>query len=233
MPYTGPMTTNEQSVTAYDGVRARMTALLDGAGPEQLALQVPACPDWQVRDLLAHAVGVAVDVAAGRIEGAGSDPWTAAQVSARAGDDLPELLAEWEAAAPALAEALRAMDPVQAGQVVFDVTTHEHDLCGALRQPGARDSDGVEIGWKWATTVLGQLRDGYAAGALRITTADGASLTCGAGEPTGGVRADRFELWRAMTGRRSAEQVRAWDWDGEPAVEHLCLLPPRATPLVE
>lgn len=227
------MTTNKDSVAAYEGVQARMTALLREAAPDQLALQVPACPEWQVRELLAHAVGVAVDVSAGRIEGAGSDPWTAAQVTARTGDGLEALLAEWAAAAPALGETLLTMDPVQAGQVVFDATTHEHDLRGALSRPGARDSDGVDIGWQWATTVLGQLRDGYGAGALRLTTTDGASVTCGASPQTSAVTADRFELWRAMTGRRSAEQVRSWDWEGEPAVEHLCLLPPRATPLAE
>lgn len=146
-------------------------------------------------------MGVAADVAAGRIEGAGSDPWTAA-LMARKDDGLQTMLDEWTAVAPALREALLSMDPVQADQVVVDVTTHEHDLRGALDAPGARDSDGVDVGWEWATTVLGQLRDGYAAGALRVTTTDGASLTCGAGEPTGGVTADRFELWRAMTGRR-------------------------------
>ena len=227
------MTTNQQSVEAYEGVQARMTTLLREAAPDQLALQVPACPEWQVRDLLAHAVGVAVDVSAGRIEGAGSDPWTAAQVTARTGDGLEALLAEWTVAAPALRETLLTMDPVQAGQVVFDATTHEHDLRGALSRPGARDSDGVAVGWEWATTVLGQLRDGYGAGALRLTTSHGATVTCGAGKQTNAVTAERFELWRAMTGRRSAEQVRSWDWEGEPAVEHLCLLPPRATPLAE
>jgi hypothetical protein len=176
---------------------------------------------------------VAVDVAAGRIEGAGSDPWTAAQVQARQGRDLDALLAEWDAAWPALQEALLAMDPVQAGQVVFDVTTHEHDLRGALGRPGERDSDGVLVGWEWATTVLGQLRDGYGEGGLVLTTEDGERTTCGAASPTSGVTAERFELWRAMTGRRSADQVAGWEWTGEPAVERLCLLPARPDPLVE
>jgi hypothetical protein len=36
-----------------------------------------------------------------------------------------------------------------------------------------------------------------------------------------------------MTGRRSAAQVAAWEWTGEPAVERLCLLPARATALTE
>lgn len=224
------MTPPADSVAAYEQVRARMTALLRPAGSDELAQQVPACPDWSVHDLLAHVVGLAVDVSQGRVDGAGSDPWTAAQVAARKDVSRDELLAEW-AAAP-IGAALLATDPMQAAQVVFDLATHEHDLRGALELPGERDSAGVQIGWEWATTVLGQLRDGYGEGALVLTTEQGAT-TCGAAEPSSGVTADRFELWRAMTGRRSAEQVSAWAWTGEPAVERLCLLPARATPLRE
>lgn len=224
------MTPNADSVAAYAQVQERMTTLLRDASPEQLSRTVPACPDWTVKDLAAHVVGVAVDVAAGRIEGAGSDPWTAAQVAARAQASVDELLAEWRAAP--LAPALLEVDAMQAAQVVFDLTTHEHDLRGALELPGERDSDGVEVGWTWATTVLGMLRDGYGEGAVVLTTPHG-EKTCGAADPTSGVTADRFELFRAMTGRRSAEQVASWDWTGEPAVERLCLLPARTTALVE
>jgi uncharacterized protein (TIGR03083 family) len=224
------MTSHADSAAAYAEVRERMTALLTDASPDQLTRQVPACPDWTVKDLAAHVVGVAVDVAAGRVEGAGSDPWTAAQVEARKDASLQDLLAEWQSV-PA-EQALQAVDEMQAAQVVFDVATHEHDLRGALEQPGARDSRGVDVGWTWATTVLGMLRDGYGEGAIVLTTPDG-STTCGSAEPTSGVTADRFELFRAMTGRRSAEQVASWAWTGEPAVERLCLLPARPTPLVE
>jgi uncharacterized protein (TIGR03083 family) len=227
------MATNEQSVQAYTQVQDRMTGLLAAASPDQLARQVPACPDWTVRDLLAHVTGVAADVAAGRIEGAGSDPWTAAQVDARREHDRDALLAEWAAGRDALLDALRAIDPVLAAQVVFDVTTHEHDLRGALEQPGERDSDGVLIGWEWATRIVGQLRDAYGTGAIRLRTTDGGETVCGAGDVTAAVSAERFELWRAMTGRRSLEQVRAWAWDGEPAAEAVCLLPARATALQE
>lgn len=224
------MTPNSDSATAYDAVRTRMTALLQQADPEQLARQVPACPEWTVHDLLAHVTGVAVDVSAGRIEGAGSDPWTAAQVEARKDATRDDLLAEWEAAP--IGAALLEADTMQAAQVVFDLTTHEHDLRGALELPGERDSEGVDVGWTWATTVLGMLRDGYGEGAVVLTTAEG-ETTCGAAAPTSGVSADRFELFRAMTGRRSAEQVAAWDWTGEPAVERVCLLPARTTALAE
>ena len=146
--------------------------------------------------------------------------------------DVAALLDEWEASAPALEQALLAIDEMRAAQVVFDLSTHEHDLRGALQAPGARDSEGVDVGWTWATTVLGQLRDGYGEGAVVLTTAEG-TTTCGSADATSGVTADRFELFRAMTGRRSAEQVAAYAWTGEPAVERLCLLPARATDLAE
>ncbi len=224
------MTPQAESAAVYEQVRERMTALLREAPPEALGRQVPACPAWTVKDLTAHVVGLAVDVAAGRVEGAGSDPWTAAQVEARTEAALDELLAEWDAVP--LQQALLGVDEMQAAQVVFDLTTHEHDLRGALGQPGARDSRGVEVGWQWATTVLGMLRDGYGEGAVVLRTPAG-ETTCGSADETSGVRADRFELFRAMTGRRSSAQVAAWEWTGEPAVERLCLLPARATALVE
>lgn len=224
------MTSQTDSAAAYEAVRSRMTALLRPAGPDELARQVPACPEWSVHDLLAHVTGLAVDVAAGRVEGAGSDAWTDAQVVPRRGSSRDALLAEW-AAAP-IREALLGIDEMRAAQVVFDLATHEHDLRGALQAPGERDSEGVLVGWEWATDVLGQLRDGYGEGALVLTTPHG-TRTCGSAPVTGGVTADRFELWRAMTGRRSAQQVAAWDWTGEPAVERLCLLPARPTALQE
>jgi uncharacterized protein (TIGR03083 family) len=225
------MTPNEDSAAAYVAVRERMTGLMRQASSEELVRQVPACPDWTVQDLLAHAVGVAVDVAAGRIEGAGSDPWTAAQVSARKDCTVDDLLTEW-AEAP-VTDALLTVDAMQAAQVVFDLATHEHDLRGALLLPGERASEGVDVGWEWATRVLGQLRDGYGEGGLVLTTSEGTRTTCGSAPVDSGVTAERFELFRAMTGRRSTEQVAAWQWEGEPAVERLCLLPARSTPLQE
>ncbi len=48
------------------------------------------------------------------------------------------------------------------------------------------------------------------------------------------VRADRFELCRAMTGRRSAEQLAAYSWEGDDAARRpFPFFAPRPTPLVE
>jgi hypothetical protein len=89
-------------------------------------------------------------------------------------------------------------------QAVVDITTHEHDLRGALGEPGARDSD--ELAWSFAR-VAG-LISGRSDGCLRIE-ADGASD--GSPDAAAVVRSDRFELFRALMGRRSAAQVLALD----------------------
>lgn len=41
-------------------------------------------------------------------------------------------------------------------------------------------------------------------------------LVLGDGEPVATLRGEPFELLRAMSGRRSADRVRALDWEGEP-----------------
>jgi uncharacterized protein (TIGR03083 family) len=226
------VTTNQQIVEAYRDLQQRMTDLLGQMDPDQADLVVPATPEWRVRELVAHVVGVAADVAAGRLEGAGSDPWTAVQVEQRQGRSMEELLAEWRSGTPDFEAAVLASEPARVAQALFDASTHEHDLRGALQQPGARDSDALEIGWGWATGVLGQLRDGYGSGAIRLSTEHGDEVF-GSGETTAAVRAQRFELFRALSGRRSHDQVRAWAWEGEPAIEAVCLLPARSTPLEE
>ena len=78
------------------------------------------------------------------------------------------------------------------------------------------------------------MRDTAEVGALTVDTEVG-SDTFGTGDATSRCRASRFEIVRATTGRRSADQMLAWDWEGEPRLD-LFVLPifaPRATALVE
>ena len=46
----------------------------------------------------------------------------------------------------------------------------------------------------------------------------------GDGEPAATVAAERFELYRAMGGRRSRAQILAYDWSGDPE-PYLPLIP--------
>ena len=66
-----------EASSAYRGGRERISEIASDTPDEALSRTVPACPDWTVRDLLAHMVGVAEDFAAGNFENAGSDEWTA------------------------------------------------------------------------------------------------------------------------------------------------------------
>jgi hypothetical protein len=50
------------------------------------------------------------------------------------------------------------------------------------------------------------------------------------------VQTTRFEIVRAGVGRRSYDQIAAWDWEGDSRPESVVLArfaPPRVTPLNE
>jgi uncharacterized protein (TIGR03083 family) len=219
-------------VVAFRALRSRVNGLVEGLDDERAGAIVPATPEWRVHDLLSHFAGVAEDVVQGNVEDAGSDPWTAAQIEARRDRPWGDVLAEWNERAVALEAMMPTIPEFRRGQLVFDAVTHEHDLRGAFGQPGARDSDALAIGWDWAAAIVGMMRDGNAAGGLRIRTEQGEQVV-GQGEVTATVAADRFDLFRAMTGRRSVEQVKAFAWEGGTHVGHLCFLPCTPVDLVE
>lgn len=220
-------------LAAYQGVRARTIELVSGIDEATAESIVPATPDWRVKDVLAHVVGVNADVLSGNIEGAGTDPWTAVQVEARRDRSVAELVTEWEELTDAFDAVVPHIPDGPAGQLVFDAVTHEHDLRGALHTPGGRDTDAMAISFDWAADVVTLVRADRGAGPLLLRTEAGERLT-GEGEAVASVRADRFELLRAMTGRRSADQIDAYDWDGDPSARTpLAFFKPRPTPLVE
>src|SRR5689334_18310906 len=72
---------------AYREVRRNITALLTDKAVE-LDRVVPACPEWTLRDLVAHLIGSAA-LAVGRMSG-----WPPAH-PASADLGVPELLAVW------------------------------------------------------------------------------------------------------------------------------------------
>jgi hypothetical protein len=93
-------------------------------------------------------------------------------------------------------------------EAVIDVTTHEQDLRGALGRPGARDSDELLFAFALAADRATTAMPG-----LRIE-AGGASY--GPAEAPAVLRGEPFEIYRALLGRRSADQLRALDWQGGP-----------------
>jgi uncharacterized protein (TIGR03083 family) len=224
--------------TVYEQVRERIVEFVAGLDDRAAATTVPACPAWSVHDVIAHLAGVCTDVMAGNVAGAAGDAWTAAQVEARRCRTIAEILAEWDDVGPQVA-ALADDFPGRLGaQFISDVTLHAHDLRGALGRPGARDSDGVSIGVDFLVTVF--FHPGATAlglGPLEVR-ADGRTWLAGTGDPptgdlegawgaavlstdatsrttlapVGTLTVEQFELFRALTGRRSEAQIRHFDW---------------------
>lgn len=216
----------------YLATRDRIVGIVSGLGPAEEAVQVPATPEWNVHDVMAHLVGITEDALSGNMEGAPGDTWTAAQVARGKDRTLADLLAAWEANAPAVASVLPAAGEL-AIPAVLDIATHEQDLRGALGRPGARDNDVVRFAVPYL--VEGWPAQLAAAGlpGVRVVTELGAF-----GEGEGAavtLHASSWELFRGFFGRRSLAQVRAWSWDGDPGpvLDHFFVFGPATADLTE
>jgi len=232
----------------YRGIRERVTEVL--AGRDDVAgTPVFACPEWTVKDTIAHVAGVCDDIITGNIDGVATDPWTAAQVAKRKDRALAEILDEWNEKGPQV-DPLVPFFPGRVGsQLILDTTTHEHDIRHAIGVPGAKDSEAVQIGVRMLVEVglfAGVTKRGLpplevVAGDQRWVVGTGeppaadteegviAAATEEAGRvlmggdivtadvtPAGSLKIEPFELMRALTGRRSAEQIKAYDWSVDP-----------------
>ena len=199
-----------------------MTGLDDAAWSTAVA----ACPGWSVRDVVAHMAAVAEDWAGGRLAGPPTDEETAAQIARFGGHDVAEILAAWTDAA---AQLDRMAETAGVAPPLGDITSHEHDVRGAIGRPGARDSAAV---WYTSDRLLTNLRTPVP---LRVTVED-AQYRSG---PDDGaeirLRTTRFEALRWRTGRRSRAQLAAMDWSGDPTpvLDHLYMFGPADADIVE
>jgi hypothetical protein len=217
----------------YRSVRVRVTALVCELPEETLELVAPATPEWRVRDVVAHLAGGTADIVSGNLADVASDEWTAAQVDARGDLPIGEVLDEWARCSAIVEPMIAKFDPLMRAMLLTDAVTHEHDLRGALGVPGERDSDAIGYAFGGVSGGIGSQRG--KTGALRILHDAGVSVV-GAGEPTATVQTSRFEIVRASVGRRSFDQIAAWDWEGDSRPESVVLArfaPPRVTPLDE
>ncbi|HEX5401297.1 MAG TPA: maleylpyruvate isomerase family mycothiol-dependent enzyme [Pseudonocardiaceae bacterium] len=194
-------------IDEWTKAQQRVITLVAQATPEQVARPVPACPDWSVRDLFSHMVGLGADVVAGNEPDDHNEAWTSAQVRSRADHDVPTLVAEWRQVAGPLTDWMRERGP----RPLNDVIIHEQDIRGALGVPGAQD-----------TPALAAIRDVFAGRfAARLGDVPAIALVgpgwrwMSASDPEVVVSASDFDLARALVTRRSAAQLRAWTTRGD------------------
>lgn len=205
----------------YGEGRARLSAVVAGLGAEDGDTRVPSCPAWTVRDVIAHLAGCCADVASGNMEGFSTEAWADAQVRQRRQSTMAELVGEWSTIGPRL-EAVAHRFPPRMGRIwVLDLTAHEHDVRGALCRPGARDSRGIDMGLGLLVEegLHSQLSE-MSLGPLAVRTTR-KSWVVGSGssaavDPVASLDATSFELFRALTGRRSVDQITRMEWSVDP-----------------
>ncbi|MDQ1438235.1 MAG: hypothetical protein QOK43_1864 [Acidimicrobiaceae bacterium] len=200
----------------YAESRARILELAAEAPAEHFDRPVPATPAWSGRDLLAHLAGVPTDVLEGRLEGAGGNEWTAAQVELRKGRSVDELAEEWRATANQFDAMAKAAPEGLVGALASDVLQHELDLRGALERPAGESAlSGLDFGLNFMAGYL-DTRVGKAGLPALHVEAGNQEWTLGPGEAAARLTTTPIEFFRVLAGRRSEAQVRALDWQGDP-----------------
>jgi len=210
---------SSEAAVAYRLVYERVDALLRGRA-DVAELMVPACPAWTVRQTVAHLGGVADDIVSLNMEGKGTDQWTSAQVDRLGDNSIDELLDLWGQTIDPVTERLGLVPEGPGCQLVFDALTHEHDIRGALSEPGSRTGDlAFEVALAFMTTTYDQMARHSELPAIRLITP-----TIGAvqlGDPNTAkdqltLHVSDFEYLRAFGGRRSVRQLLALPWHGDP-----------------
>jgi hypothetical protein len=107
-------------LAAFQRSRDRIIALVGDLDAESAATVVPTCPDWTVVELLRHVYGVEDDLANGRLAGAGSAEWTAAQLARHADKDAAAICTAWPEAAAIVDEQLLGIPEPMNLHIVMD-----------------------------------------------------------------------------------------------------------------
>ncbi len=190
----------------YRVTRLRVADIVDDSVADR---PVPATPAWTAHDVVAHLAGVLSDVAAGNLEGAATDPWTAAQVERGRDKAIATMIDEWAGASAGFEAFLSSPAGVNASAALMDVSCHETDLRTALGLEPALTDEMLA----WAASTM---REGFD------------SDIAAAGLPPVTIDVSDFEMFRGRLGRRTSEEVSAFGWSADPApyLDHFFIFGP-------
>jgi len=199
----------------YRHLRRRLIARARGWTDDQLTTPVPATPLWTVQNVLAHLVGITADLNALDFGPGDADAWTEAQVRRRRGRSVDDLGAEWEKEGPRFEEGLGLFGYELGSHYVGDLLQHAADIDQAFGTREPADGEALAVALDFYLDTFHQALGAAEAGSVAVH-ADTEEWVLGSGPNVATLQADRFEVFRCLGGRRTARQIRALNWTGEP-----------------
>jgi uncharacterized protein (TIGR03083 family) len=222
------------SGAVYESGRKQLETFVRSLSDEDLHREVPATKGWTIKDIVGHLAGDAACViegdfpaeffaSFGEAEAVVSlNEWTDGHVTSRRGLALDQIFEEWDTSAAVLAPMMSGDKgwpegiPWFADRVLLtDLGVHQQDIYGALGLTEDRDNALIRMGTAGYVATMGFRLPDAGLAPLAVEAGDSARVT-GEGKPGATVKASRFEMFRAMSGRRSPEQIAAYDWTGDP-----------------
>jgi uncharacterized protein (TIGR03083 family) len=193
----------EPNCVAYrQTIQSVTTLLAEHVVPEDLT--VPSCPEWTVRELVGHLVGIC-SFAIGRM----SDWAEAGRSSAGLGVD--GLVYEWNRMGEQAEHALQATGGRRGSLMVMDAFTHELDLRYALGAALPADSPAFSRAFEVLLTGFSAAVAAHNLPAVLISV-EGQEFQAGQGEPVATLSGDRYDIYRSLAGRRTLEQITQLAW---------------------
>jgi hypothetical protein len=192
-----------QLFSAYVQSRGRVCGLVLSASHAELSSVVPACPAWNVRDLLSHLVSMPAAIAAGRQPGGEIGAWLDELILERVQQSPQAMVDEWRSLDAPLTNMLNG----RAALLFGDLVVHEHDLRGALGRP---DHAAMDVDVMMPRTLAGFSSPLRAAGLGAIEVRHGDQVWRSHSAEAGWTLfVDPWTAMRAVNSRRTAAELRA------------------------
>jgi MDMPI C-terminal domain len=217
---------------AFGEIRNALRDDLLAATPAQWEAVIPTRP-WTVKDTLSMLAGFAHSLVQGRWTEDYSDSWadheildnlhTALEVLIEQRRDRSglEVLTEWDALGRRLEQMMAGFEPFPEGthpfvgwSYLWAVVQNSYNIWAALGIVKTRNFKATTLCLESAVIWLDMRLQATDRPALRLR-AGTTEWVVGDGPPVATVTAPAFELFRALSGRRSIDQIRAFEWEGD------------------